>query len=293
MPPAPGDLLARVAPPLFVVIWATGFVVARLVAPHADPLAFLTLRFGLAALVLAAVAVIAGARWPATAAGWRDGLVAGVLLHGAYLGGVFWAVKHGLPAGISALVAGLQPLATGMLVGPLLGEPVSRRRWLGILTGFAGAILVVAPKIGAAGDLPAVPLAICVLGMLSITVGTIWQKRTAASVDLRTNAVLQYLGAVAFTLPIALATETGRLDASAPEFWIALLWTVFAMSIGAVGLLLLLIRRGAVAKVAALLYLVPPVAAVMAYWLFGEALTPVQIVGMALATVGVAIASRG
>jgi len=293
MPPAPGDLLARVAPPLFVLIWATGFVVARLVAPHADPLAFLTLRFGLAALVLAAVAAIAGARWPATLPGWRDGLVAGVLLHGAYLGGVFWAVKHGLPAGISALVAGLQPLATGMLVGPLLGERVSRRRWLGILTGFAGAILVVAPKLGVASGLPPVPLFICLLGMLSITLGTIWQKRTAASVDLRTNAVLQFLGAAAFTLPIALATETGRLDASAPEFWIALLWTVFAMSIGAVGLLLLLIRRGAVAKVAALLYLVPPVAAVMAFWLFGEALSPVQIVGMALAAVGVAIASRG
>jgi drug/metabolite transporter (DMT)-like permease len=293
MPPAPGDLLARVAPPLFVVIWATGFVVARLVAPHADPLAFVTLRFGLAALVLAAVAVIAGARWPATASGWRDGLVAGVLLHGAYLGGVFWAVKHGLPAGISALVAGLQPLATGMLVGPLLGEAVSRRRWVGILTGFAGALLVVAPKIGVAGGLPAVPLGICVLGMLSITLGTVWQKRTGASVDLRTNAVVQYLGAAAFTLPIALATETGRFDVGAPEFWIALLWTVFAMSIGAVGLLLLLIRRGAVAKVAALLYLVPPVAAVMAYWLFGEALSPIQIVGMALAAVGVAIASRG
>ena len=275
MSPAPADFLARAAPPLFVVIWATGFVVARLVAPHADPLAFLTLRFGLAALVLAAVAALAGARWPVTAKGWRDGLIAGVLLHGAYLGGVFWAVKHGLPAGISALVAGLQPLATGMLVGPLLGEPVSRRRWLGILTGFAGALLVVAPKLGVAGGLPALPLGICLLGMLSITVGTIWQKRTAASVDLRTNAVLQYLGAAAFTLPIAL------------------LWTVFAMSIGAVGLLLVLIRRGAVAKVAALLYLVPPVAAVLAFWLFGEALTPVQIVGMALAAVGVAIASRG
>jgi drug/metabolite transporter (DMT)-like permease len=293
MPPAPGDLLARVAPPLFVVIWATGFVVARLVAPHADPLAFVTLRFGLAALVLAAAAVIAGARWPATASGWRDGLVAGVLLHGAYLGGVFWAVKHGLPAGISALVAGLQPLATGMLVGPLLGEAVSRRRWVGILTGFAGALLVVAPKIGVTGGLPAVPLGICVLGMLSITLGTIWQKRTAASVDLRTNAVVQYLGAAAFTLPIALATETGRFDLGAPEFWISLLWAVFAMSIAAVGLLLLLIRRGAVAKVAALLYLVPPVAAVMAYWLFGEALSPIQIVGMALAAAGVAIASRG
>ena len=286
------DLLARAAPPLFVVIWATGFVVARLVAPHADPLAFLTVRFGLAALVLAGVALAVGARWPATRRGWRDGLVAGVLLHGAYLGGVFWAVKHGLPAGISALVAGLQPLATGVLVGPLLGERVSPRRWLGILTGFAGALLVVVPKLGVPGGLPPVPLFVCVLGMLSITFGTIWQKRTAASADLRTNAVLQYVGATAFTVPIALATEDMRLDLAAPEFWIALAWTVFAMSIGAVGLLLVLIRRGAVAAVASLLYLVPPVAAVMAYFLFEESLTPVQIAGMALAAMGVALASR-
>ena len=115
-------LLPRLAPPLFVLIWSTGFIVARLVAPHADPLTFLALRYVLAALILAGAAFVLRAPWPTTRAGWRDGLVAGILLHGIYLGGVFWAVKHGMPAGIAALIAGLQPLATGLLVGPLSGE---------------------------------------------------------------------------------------------------------------------------------------------------------------------------
>ena len=165
------------------------------------------------------------------------------------------------------------------------------RRWLGIGTGFLGALLVVAPKLGAVDGFPPLPVAICTLGMLSITLGTIWQKRTAASVDLRTNAVAQYVGAAGVTLPLALLTETGRLDFT-PDLWLGLAWAVFGLSIGAIGLLLFLIRRGAVAGVAALLYLVPPVSAAMAYLIFGETLAPVQIAGMAVAAVGVAIASR-
>jgi drug/metabolite transporter (DMT)-like permease len=288
----PPDLLVRLAPPLFVVIWATGFIVARLVAPHADPLHFLSLRYALATAVLALAALAVRAPWPATGRAWTAGLVAGVLLHGGYLGGVFWAVKHGLPAGIAALIAGLQPLVTGALVGPLLGERVSPRRWLGIAVGFCGALLVVAPKLGAADGFPPLPVAVCFLGVVSITLGTIWQKRTSVAADLRTNTVAQYIGALAVTLPVALLLEGGRLDPT-PPFLVGLAWAVFGLSIGAIGLLLLLIRRGAVAGVAALLYLVPPVSALMAYALFGETLTPVQILGMAVAAAGVAIASRG
>jgi drug/metabolite transporter (DMT)-like permease len=284
--------LARLAPPLFVVIWATGFIVARLVAPHADPLTFLTLRYLLAILVLAGLVVLVRAPWPMTGRGWRDALISGVLLHGLYLGGVFWSVKHGLPAGIAALIAGLQPLATGLLVGPLLGERVSGRRWAGIAAGFVGAALVVSPKIGGSDGFPPMALAVCLLAMVSITFGTIWQKRTAQSVDLRTNTVIQYMGAAAVTVPIALLTEQGRLE-FVPALWIGLIWAVFGLSIGAIGLLLVLIRRGAVAGVAALLYLVPPASALMAFAIFGETLTPIQIVGMGAAAVGVALASRG
>lgn len=283
--------LARFAPPLFVVIWATGFVVARLVAPDADPLTFLWVRFSLAALLLAGVAWLVGARWP-DRRGWRDGLIAGILLHGGYLGAVFWSVKNGLPAGISALIAGLQPLVTATLAGPLLGEHVSRRRWLGIGIGFLGALLVLAPKVGAAAGFSPLVLGIAFLGTVSITLGTLWQKRVAGAVDLRTNTVAQYVGATAFVLPLALLTEQGRLDPT-PSLLVGMAWSVVAMSIGAIGLLLFLIRRGAVAGVAALLYLVPPVAALMSYVLFGETLAPIQIFGMLVAAAGVAIASRG
>lgn len=292
VPSLSGDLPTRLAPPAFVFLWATGFVVARLVAPSADPLTFLGLRFVVAAVALSLLAVAVRAPWPATATAWRNGLVAGVLLHGGYLGAVFWAVKQGMPAGISALLAGLQPLVTGILVGPLLGEQVSRRRWLGIALGFAGALLVIAPKLGVAGGFAPITVVVSLLGTVSITLGTIWQKRTAVGVDLRTNAVAQFIGAGLVMIPLALVFEEGRLDPT-PELIFGLFWAVFALSLGAIGLLLVLLRRGAVAGVASLLYLVPPASALMAYPLFGETLSAVQIAGMVLAAVGVAIASRG
>ena len=285
-------MLARVAPPLFVFLWATGFIAARLVAPFADPFTFLALRFSVAAGILGLIAAALRAPWPASGRAWRDGMIAGVLLHGGYLGAVFWSIKHGLPAGISALIAGLQPLVTGMLVGPLLAETVSLRRWAGIAVGFLGAALVVAPKLGFGGGYPPSTLVVSLLGTVSITLGTIWQKRTAAAVDLRTNAVAQFFGAALAVLPLALLFEEGRLE-PAPELFIGLFWSVCGLSIGAIALLLVLIRRGAVAGVAALLYLVPPVSALLAYPLFGETLSLVQIAGMGLAALGVAIASRG
>jgi drug/metabolite transporter (DMT)-like permease len=280
------------APPAFVAIWATGFIVARLVAPHADPLHFLVLRYALAASVLALLAAATGAPWPRTRTSWRDGLVAGVLLHGFYLGGVFWAVKQGMPAGIAALMAGLQPLVTALLAGPLLGEVVSPRRWLGIAIGFAGAALVIAPKLGGEGGFPLVAVLVCFGGVVSMALGTLWQKRHGAGADLRTNVAVQYVGAGLATLPLALLTEPGRFEL-VPEALLGLFWAVVGLSIGGVLLLMLLIRRGAVAGVASLLYLVPPVTALMAYPLFGEALLPIQLGGMALAVAGVAVASRG
>jgi drug/metabolite transporter (DMT)-like permease len=283
-------LLTRLAPPVFVLIWATGFIVARVVAPYAEPLTFLLVRYLLAILVLGLLVLAARAPLPKTARDWRNSLIAGVLLHGLYLGGVFWSVKHGLPAGISALVAGLQPLVTGLLAMPLLGEKVSFRRWVGIGIGFVGASLVVLPKLGD-GGVPPLALGVCLLGMLSITLGTIWQKRTGGALDLRVNAVIQYIGAAAVTAPMVLLTEHGRMDLTWPLLG-ALAWAVLGLSIGAIGLLLYLIRQGAVVGVATLLYLVPPVAALMAFGLFGETLSLIQMVGMACAALGVAVASR-
>lgn len=281
----------RAMPLLFVGIWATGFVVARLVAPHADPLTFLSARYVLSAASFAVIAVAAGASWPRSARAWRDALVAGVLMQGIYLGGVFWATRHGMPAGIAALITGLQPLLTALLAFPLLGERVGARRWLGIGMGFAGAVLVLLPSLRGIDGVGLPALASCSAGMVAMTLGTLWQKRTGGGADLRTNACLQFVAAAAVTVPVALLTEAGQFDQSW-QAWAGLLWAVFGLSLGAISLLMILIKRGAVAGVASLFYLVPPVVAVLAFMMFGERLGPVQVAGMALAAAGVAVASR-
>ena len=280
-------MFARLVAPFFVLVWATGFVVARLVAPHVQPLSFLCLRYVVASGVLGAMAFVSGARWP-TGRGWRDTVVAGLLIQAGYLGGVFWAVRHGLPAGLAALIVGLQPLLTAALAWRLLGERVDGRRWAGIALGFAGAVLVVAPVLLSVGAVPPAAVAVCLAAMASITLGTIWQKRTGASGDLRTALAVQYAASLAVTAPLALLLEGGGFDGSW-QAWAGLLWASLGLSVGAVSLLLVLIRRGAVSGVATLLYLVPPVAAAMAFLAFGETLTPVQAGGMALAVAGVAL----
>ena len=293
-PARPSTLAASALPVLFVPIWATGFISARAVIPHADPLAFTAVRFTGVALLLALIAVASRARWPGDRAGWRDPVVAGFLMQGIYLSGVFWAVSRGLPAGIAALVGSLQPLLTALLARPLLGERVSGRRALGILLGFAGAGLVLAPKLGAtdASGIPPAALAVSLVAVLALTLGTLWQKRTGGRGDLLANATLQFVGGMACAIPLALAFGHAAIDPVAP-LWLGLAWAILVNSVAGILLLLVLIRRGAVAGVAALFFLVPPVAAALGYLLFGEVLTLVQGAGMALAALGVAVASRG
>lgn len=274
--PAPSWIAA--APALFVVMWATGFIVARLSAPHVEPLTFLTIRFAIAGVALAVIALVVRSAWPdARRAG--HALVAGALLHGLYLGPVYWAVAHGLPAGISALIAGLQPLLTALLAGRLLGEDVTRRQWLGVVLGIAGLILVLWPKLGL--DITPVTIAVCFIGTVAITIGTIYQKRHATGIDLASGGVWQYAGGFLVVLAGALLLEDFRFDATG-HAWIALAWSVVVLSIGAISLLMLLIRHGEVSRVSGLIFLVPGVAAAMAYALFGETLTWTQIVGMAV-----------
>lgn len=201
-------------------------------------------------------------------------------------------MRHGLPAGVTALVVGLQPLLTAVLAFPLLGETVGARKWAGIVLGFGGALLVLEPRLGV--DLQEIafgPLIAVVAAMTSITLRTIWQKRTGATADIRTNVAVQFVGAAIVTVPAALLTETGRFE-MVWQTWVGLLWSSLGLSVGAISLFMFLIRRGSVASVASLFYLVPPVVAVFAYRLFGETLNTLQIAGMVVAVAGVAIASR-
>jgi drug/metabolite transporter (DMT)-like permease len=282
--------MKRFIPSLFVVLWATGFIGARYAMPWAEPFTFLGARFVIAAVIFAFLAVVLHARrLPARTACHAMG--AGVLMHGVYLGGTFWAVRHGMPAGLSALVAGLQPLVTAVMAGQLLGEKIQPRHWLGLGIGLAGVILVLWPKFGVAGSgITPATLGASICAVLAISAGTIWQKRHGAGGDLVTGTFWQYVGGAAVAVPIALLFET-RTVVFNGELVFAMTWLVLVLSVGAIFLLMILIRDGEMSKVGSLFYLVPAVTALMAWALFGETLSPVQIVGMAITTLGVGLAT--
>ncbi|MCX8477131.1 MAG: DMT family transporter [Sphingomonas sp.] len=278
-------------PALFVVLWSTGFIGARLGLPHAGPLTFLALRYGLAAGLLVLVAIATRAPWPRRPAEIGHYAVAGLLVHGIYLGGVFIGISLGVEAGVSALIVGLQPLLTAALAGVLLGERVTPRQWAGLALGLSGVALILARKLGQGPGDTLGSLA-CVAALLGITAGTLYQKRYCARMDLRTGSVVQFAAAGAATAPLALLFEDTHIDWNG-EFVFALFWLVVVLSLGAVSLLYLLIRRGAAAQVASLFFLVPPCTALIAWPLFGETLGPAAIAGMGLTALGVAMASRG
>lgn len=278
-------------PALFVVLWATGFIGARLGMPHAEPLSFLALRFALAIMLLAALAFAAKAPWPKGRA-FGHSMVVGALLHGLYLGCVFWAIDRGMPAGLSAMIVGLQPLLTAILAGLLLNEKVVARHWLGLALGLAGLALVLLPKLDVTGSgVTAANIAVVALSVVGATLGTIYQKRFAADADVRTGTCAQYVGALIPALAYAFFFESFAFDWTG-ELIFALIWLVFVLSIAAVFLLMILIRQGSVSRLSSLFYLVPAVTALIAWPLFGETLAPIQLAGMVVCAAAVALAMR-
>lgn len=277
-------------PPTFVVLWATGFIGARYAMPWAEPFTFLAARFAIACLLLGAIARAMGSR-PAS---WREAgkaMFAGGLMHGVYLGGVFWAVHRGLPAGLSALIVGLQPLITAVLAGFLLREAILPRHWAGLAAGFAGVVIVLVPKLGTGMEAVTWPmLAASFIAVAGMSAGTVLQKKFGQSADLMTGTAWQYVGAATLMAAGSLVFEM-RTVVMSGELVFAMIWLVFVLSIGAIVLLMIMIRDGEMAKVSSLFYLVPAVTAVMAWALFDETLTLVQIGGMALATLGVGLAT--
>ncbi len=288
-----GALLAAM-PWVFVVIWSTGFIVARYGMPHAPPLKFLVIRFALSIACFGVWIALSRPAWPRGRMQWLHLAVVGVLLNGGYLGGVWAAVKQGASAGTVALIVGLQPVLTALWVsragvGRGGSSHVSATQWAGLLLGFAGLLLVVWRKLGA-GEIGAANLALCVFALLSITAGTLYQKAHVAPCDVRSANAVQMLAAFAVTLPLAaLESEAVRWH---PELIGALAWSVFALTLGGNSLLYLLIQRGAATRVTSLLYLVPPCTAAMGWLLFGELLTPLVLAGMALTAIGVWLAIR-
>jgi drug/metabolite transporter (DMT)-like permease len=277
-------------PTAFVVLWSTGFIGAKLGLPHTEPFTFLLLRFLCVSAILTAAAFAIGAPWPSEPRQIGRTVAAGLMIHGLYLGGVFSAIAHGVPAGITALIVGLQPLLTAAVSPVYLGERITARQWWGLGLGFAGVVLVVIDKLGmGGGDVAGTAWALAAL--LGITAGTLYQKRHGASMHLCTGSALQFAACAVVYLPVALIFETMRVD-WAGEFVFALVWLTVVLSIGAISLLHLLIRRGAAARIASLFYLTPAVTAAFAWLLFGETLGPAAIAGMVLAGAGVAMVSR-
>jgi drug/metabolite transporter (DMT)-like permease len=283
-------LAIATAPVLFVLLWSTGFIGARYGLPYIEPLTFLAVRMAFVVLIMAAIAFIGGVRAP-NAHEVQHALVAGSLVHGLYLGGVFTAISQGVPAGISALIPGLQPILTSTIANRFMGETVTRMQWLGLALGLAGVLLVLHDR--------NILLAGSTLGwiasfasLIGITLGTLYQKRYCGGIDWRAGNLVQYIGAgVLFTLG-AFAFETREVHWNG-ELIFALAWLVLELSIAAIGLMYWLIRRSAATSFASLFYLVPVVTALFAFILFGERLDGLSIVGMVICAAGVVLANRG
>jgi drug/metabolite transporter (DMT)-like permease len=291
------DVWVRATPVVFVLIWATGFIVARFGMPHAPPLSFLSMRYALSIACFLPWILWAKVAWPQSRQQFLHLSVTGILMHAGYLGGVWVAVKAGMGSGLSSLVVGFQPVLTAIWLSYSLrgsDQPgVSRRQWLGLLLGFVGLLMVVWRKLTLGTPFDHVSpanMAFALTALLSITVGTLYQKRFVKPCDVRSANTVQLLAAVVVTLPLALMeTETMRWNA---ELAGAMAWSVLGLTLGGSSLLYILIQRGAAASVTSLMYLVPPTTAMMAWVLFGETITLATLLGTALTAVGVSLVVR-
>ncbi|MGO8211484.1 DMT family transporter [Rhizobium ruizarguesonis] len=287
--------LDRLTPAVFVLLWSTGWVVAKYASLHSEPFTFLSIRYALSAAAFLALCPVVRAQWPKSRATALRAIYSGFFLHGFYLAGLWWAIANGVPAGISGIIAALQPLLTAMAAPFLIAERLQQTQKLGLALGFIGIAIAISPKLlgPATADLThaALPLAINLVAMASVTYGTLYQKKHLQSGDLRAIATLQYIGALILTLPLSLIFEHQHFDGTEQAYG-ALAWSVFGLSMGGVGLLLHLIRRGQVSRAASLIYLMPPAVALEAFIAFGEPLTLPLIVGTVVVVTGVYLTNR-
>ena len=281
--------LLAAMPWIFVGVWSTGFVVARLAMPHAPPLTFLAWRYAFSLIAFGLWIRVAGVAWPRGRTQWGHLAVSGVLMHAGYLGGVWAAVRAGIPAGTVALIVGLQPVLTAIWVSGRGQHRVAPLQWAGLLLGLVGLALVVWPKVGL-GEVTPFNLALSLTALASITAGTLYQKHHVLPGDVRSANFVQIAAALVVTAPLALL-ETGPMQWH-PDLLIALAWSVLVLSLGGSSLLMMLIQRGAATRVTSLLYLVPPCTALLAWALFGERMAASGWAGMALCAIGVGLVLR-
>ena len=281
--------IVAAAPVVFVLLWSTGFIGARFGLPYIEPMTFLAVRMGFVVLAMLAIALIGGARWP-NLLGVGHSLVVGSLVHGAYLGGVFVAISQGVPAGISALIPGLQPILTSTIANRFMGERVTPLQWLGLVLGLGGVLMVLHDhRIVASGS--ALGWTASFVSLFGITLGTLYQKRFCGAIDWRAGNTVQFIGATTIFAIGSFGFETQVIHWTG-ELIFAIAWLVIVLSILAVALMYWLIRRSAATSFASLFYLVPATTALLAYLLFGERLDRLSIAGMVVCAVGVVLANR-
>jgi drug/metabolite transporter (DMT)-like permease len=289
MPEQQNQAWLRAMPWVFVVVWSTGFIVARYGMPNSPPFTFLLWRYVFSVLCFVLWAKLARVPWPQGRAQWGHLAVTGVLMHAGYLGGVWAAVKVGMGAGLTALIVGLQPVITAIWLSARGGH-VSRRQWQGLALGFVGLAMVVSRKLEGGIEVTPWSLAMITMALISITTGTLYQKRFVQPCDVRTANAVQLMAAYVVTLPLAmLETEPALWNA---EMTWAMVWAVLVLTLGGSSLFYMLIQRGAAAAVTSLLYLVPPTTAVMAWFLFDEPITLVTLAGIVVTAMGVSLVVR-
>ncbi len=271
------------AGPVFVLVWSTGFIVARYGMPYTDPMTFLTMRFAGVLVIMVPLAIWWRVKWP-TVSQMMHIAIAGLLMHVGYLGGVWTAIKLGMPAGLSALIVGLQPVLTAVLVASV-SEHVSKRQWSGLCLGLLGVVIVLSDKMALDG-VTGLSTVLCFVALVSFTAGTLYQKRFCPLFDLRAASMIQYGASGVVTGVLMLLFEPMQVQWSAQVVG-ALLWSILPLSIGAMSLWFVLLRNGAATRVSSLMYLTPPTTAVMAWLLFGEALTFWVILGTVVTVAGV------
>jgi len=275
------------APALFVVLWSTGYVGARFGLPYADPMTLVSIRFAIVALLLILMGKILKVPFPGSLSTYFHLAVSGFLIHSCFIGGFFLAMDSGVNIGIAALIAGVQPLLTAIIAVFFLNERLSLKEWSGFVLGFLGLVLVVLESFQLAGMTPT-GFIYCVVGLFGITFGTVYQKRFVTGVNLFTGSAVQFTAALFPCMVWSLIYEPGHVEWNLTVA-LALVWLCLVMSIGAISILLFLIRRGAAARVSSLFYLVAPATALQGYWFFDEHLSPAQLFGVGVTVLGVAL----
>jgi len=279
----------RAMPIVFVLIWSTGFIVARYGMPYAPPFKFLAVRYALSLLAFGIWVALARVAWPTDRRQWTHLAITGVFMQAGYLGGVWAAVRVGMGSGLVALLVGIQPVLTAIWLSAR-GGAISKRQWLGLGLGFVGLVMVVWRKLGQGGEVTAVSMSLALLALLSITIGTLYQKRFVAPCDVRSASMVQLAAALVVSLPFALLEpDSFQWNASSAG---AMAWSVLALTLGGSSLLYILIQRGSATAVTSLLYLVPPCTALMAWLLFGEPITVLTVAGIGITAIGVSLVVR-